>query len=93
MLEYFRSDEFQQKVRDANIIFGVDEPTGNKFLAFGRSSLEAIVSTGRTLECAIIEMPLFQETDELEAFLAAVVVVKGYHEYQASRPLGQWPVN
>jgi hypothetical protein len=77
----FHTAEFREKLRDADVILGIDEETGNEFMVFGRSTLDGIVAAGeRPLLWA--KVAILRATDELEALLAAVQEVKGYHEYE-----------
>jgi hypothetical protein len=67
---------------DAELIFGLDEETGNRFLVFGGETLKEIIeenSDGH--ECSVMVIPILQTTSELEALLAAVSVARSYHDY------------
>ena len=69
---------------DAELIFGFDEETGNRFLVFGGESLKEIIegnNDGR--ECSVMVIAILQRTSELEALLAAVEVARSYHDYAA----------
>jgi hypothetical protein len=78
------SNESIKDLMQADVIFGADQATGNKFLVFGRSMLQEIITTGKAKEGRAVTQPLLQSTLELEAFLGVVTVVKGFHEYQGS---------
>ena len=69
-------------LRKAQLIFGVDVMTRNRFLVYGRPDLERIVSTGQKMEMVMAAVELDEETDELEKLLALVQVVKGRHDYE-----------
>jgi hypothetical protein len=87
------SPGFIGQVKKADLIMGKDEASGHEFVLFGRSTLEAVVKENRTAKVHQLVVPILQETDELEALIAAVRVAKGYDDYQAddadeSDPLG-----
>jgi hypothetical protein len=84
------SPEFQNELSKADIIFGKDEKTGIHFLVFGRSTLKSIVATRRSMTCNVLVQPVLQHTEELECLAAAVIVVKGHHEYDRSELLARW---
>jgi len=78
------SPQFVDELRFADIIRGVDERTGNTFILFGRSTLQAIITSGRPMPVDVVTTTILQETVELEALCTAVKMAKGYHEYEAA---------
>lgn len=68
--------------QNAELIFGLDEETGNRFVVFGGELLQEITegpSEGR--ECSVMVIRVLQRTMELEALLAAVQVARSYYDY------------
>lgn len=76
-----RMDDLMGMVKDADVIFGLDG--GGPFLVFGTEKLKQIAGTGQGIQLKQVTIPLDEET-ELEMLIAAVVVAKGYHEFQSS---------
>lgn len=76
--------DVRECVRSADIIFGEDVATGNRFLAYGRDALQRIIGTGAAEECRTLTVEVDQETDELEKLLGVVVALRGRHDYQSS---------
>jgi hypothetical protein len=66
--------------QDAELIYGIDEETGNRFLVFGSEMLKEIAEDN-SRECSAMEIPILQRTSELEALLAAVEVARSYYDY------------
>jgi hypothetical protein len=64
----------------AEVIWGLDEDTGNRFLVFGTHTFTELGPEGGRLVRQII-VPIRRSTSELEALLAAVQVKRGYHDY------------
>jgi hypothetical protein len=50
---------------------------------FGRSTYERVIASNVAIIAKLLRVPIPFATDELEAWLAAVEVAKGYHEYQS----------
>lgn len=76
-----KQNETLTLLKNTDIILGHDTETGNGFLAFGRTLLQAIIADNTSRPCRIVIMNLRQSTSELEMLLAAVQVTHGYHEY------------
>jgi hypothetical protein len=74
------------KIRDADVILGVDVRTGDRSLFYGRSALERGVETGEALSARFMIVPLDFATDELEMLVAACVILKGSCCYDAAAP-------
>jgi hypothetical protein len=70
------------KLRDADVIFGVDEGTGNEFLVFGRDLIQEIADSTTTRCVLVVRVPILPATRELEALLAITEGAKGHHEYR-----------
>jgi hypothetical protein len=67
---------------DAELIYGLDEETGNRFLAFGGETLKEIAeSNDESRECSVIVISILQRTEEHEALVAAVEVARSYSDY------------
>ena len=86
VIQELLSLEFIAKLKDVDVILGVDEETGNEFLLFGRSTLRGIVASSTPMDCAVARQSILQESDELEALIAAVRKAKGYDEYEDAEP-------
>ncbi len=84
-MERLRSRAFLAALKEADVILGLDERTRNEFLVFGRSTLQGVVGSGRSMELVVLREEILQHTEELEALLAAVQVARGYHEYEATK--------
>jgi hypothetical protein len=81
LAELLHDPAFHTTLRDADIIFGSDEATGNAFLVYGKRLLERIVWTNKRASASIATVPILQATTELEALIAAVTVLKGRCDY------------
>jgi hypothetical protein len=67
---------------DAELIYGLDEETGNRFVVFGGETLKEIAeSDDDSRECSAIVIPILQRTEELEVLVAAVEVARSYSDY------------
>jgi hypothetical protein len=70
---------------DAELIFGIDEETGNRFVVFGAETLQGIIDgTEPERECTWCFVEILQRTEELEALLAAVQCARSYYDYADS---------
>lgn len=78
------SPAFLRDVKQAEIIFGVDEETKNKFIVFGKSLLKDIASGTEARTAETLTVPILQRTEEFECLLAAVGLVKGHYDYTPS---------
>ena len=87
ILRRLNSSEFILELKAVDVILGIDEPTGNTFVLFGRSTIKAARAYGRSFDCTVLRVRILLETDELEALVAAVSAAKGYHEYEASETI------
>ena len=76
--------EYREELRQADVIFGVDVNSQREFLVYGRSALKRIIRSGQEILLRVVRVELDQETDELEYLLAALHVLRGHHDYQAS---------
>jgi hypothetical protein len=72
----------EANLKDADVITGVDEATGNVFLIYGRKLLGQIVESNTACPAKTVVVPILQATSELEALVAATVAAKGRHEYE-----------
>jgi hypothetical protein len=77
--------EILEKIKQADVILGKDEETGNEFVVFGRSTLEGVVQSGQEMRAKVMVCSILQRTTELEALIDAVSVARGYHDYEAAR--------
>ena len=68
---------------DADIIFGVDEETGNEFVAFGAEIINQIsnLPDGQTCPVKVVKVTIIQRTAELEALLGTIQAARSYHDY------------
>lgn len=68
---------------DADIIIGVDEETGNEFVAFGAEIIEksSKLPAGQTCPVNVIRVNIIQRTEELEGLLGAIQGARSYHDY------------
>ena len=68
---------------DADIIFGVDEETGNEFVAFGAEIIgqSSQLPDGDTLPVTVIKVGILQRTEELEALLGTIQAARSHHDY------------
>ncbi len=83
MMGYLASAEFQENLKQNEVILGVDEKTGNEFVVFGRSTLRTMLSAAAPRPTLTMRVNILQATDELVMLIAAVRVAKGYDEYEA----------
>ena len=69
ILRRLKSSEFILELKAVDIILGIDEPTGNTFVLFGRSTIKAARAYGRSFDCTVLRVRVWilLETDELEA--------------------------
>jgi hypothetical protein len=65
MAELLHDPAFHTTLRNADIIFGSDESTGNAFLMYGKRLLERIVWTNKGESASITTVPILQATTEL----------------------------
>jgi len=72
----------EAELKEADVITGVDEATGNVFLIYGRKLLGQIVDSNTARPAKTVMVPILQATSELEALVAATVAAKGHHEYE-----------
>ena len=87
ILRRLNSSEFILELKGVDVILGIDEPTGNTFVLFGRSTIKAARAYARSFDCTVLRVRILLETDELEALVAAVSAAKGYHEYETSETI------
>ena len=68
---------------NANIIFGVDEESGNEFVAFGADIINQIsnLPDGQTCPVKVVKVTIIQRTAELEALLGTIQAARSYHDY------------
>jgi hypothetical protein len=78
-LAELRSAEFLEDLKAADIVLAVGEDGDWGYPVFLLEPPEKLFSEVRRVTVLI-----YQDTEELEALLAAVVVAKGYHQYKAS---------
>jgi hypothetical protein len=79
--ELLHNPAFHTTLRDADIIFGCDETTGNSFLLYGKRLPERIVWTNKSESASVATVPILQATTELEALIAVVTAIKGRCHY------------
>jgi hypothetical protein len=78
--------EFRAELKQSEIKVAQARSTGDEFVVFGRPILELIDVTGMEEKHKALMVPILEETNELEALIAAVQVAKGWDEYQPSSP-------
>ena len=68
---------------DADIILGVDEETGNEFVACGAEIINQIsnLPDGQTCPVKVVKVTIIQRTAELEALLGTIQAARSYHDY------------
>jgi len=68
---------------NADVIVGVDEETGNEFVAFGAETLDQIsrLPDGQSCPVNLVKVRIIQRTDELEALLGTIQAARSYHDY------------
>jgi hypothetical protein len=81
IIQQLGSPEFLDALKQADIILGMDEATGNDFVLFGKSTLRGIAGSGAPMNCVVVKQKIRGNSLEFEALLAAVTAAKGYHEY------------
>jgi len=68
----------------ADVILGVDVPTGEEFLVYGLDFLQRVVAAGVGTPARVARVEVDQGSDELELLLALVAVVRGRYDYGAT---------
>jgi hypothetical protein len=68
-------------VKEADLIIGRDLGDGHTFLLYGKDLLQRIVANGETQEVKSVGIDLDMNTEELEAAIAMVEVLKGHNDY------------
>ena len=68
----------RQVVAWAEVIFGLDVTSGDRFIIFGRKTLEQSVRSGKPRDCRVTFISLDRNSKEFEKLLALVREVKGY---------------
>ncbi len=71
------SREGETRIAAADVIFAHDTDTGREELVHGRRVLEEMTRSGDRPPCAILQVELDRDTNELEHLAAAIVLVKG----------------
>jgi hypothetical protein len=68
---------------NADIIVGVDEETGNEFVAFGAAIIHVIskLPDDQTYSAKVVKVEIIQRTAELEALLGTIKAARSYHDY------------
>ena len=66
---------------NAELIFGFDEETGNRFLVFGGEILKEVAEGNKSREHSVMVVSVLQRTAELEGLVMAVQTARGYHDY------------
>jgi hypothetical protein len=78
----FANPHFREHVADADVIWGVQTPSGEPTLFYGDQFLEGIIKTGRAKTAKVIAISYDPATTELEFLVAAVTELKGSHCYK-----------
>ena len=79
--------DMRQKLQDCDVILGVDVMSGHEFIVHGRDALERMAASDdpdEGLGLTLMRIAVDQETDELEALVALVTVLRGHHDYEPS---------
>jgi len=74
-------DDFKAVATQAELILAVDWSGSAMEIVHGKESLQRIVATGISQAIPAVALAVDFNTDQLEAFLAAVLVVKGSYEW------------
>jgi hypothetical protein len=82
IIQQLGSPEFLEALKQADIILGMDEATGNEFVLFGKSTLRGIAGSGAPMNCVVVKQMIRGNSLEFETLIAAVTAAKGYHEYE-----------
>jgi hypothetical protein len=69
--------EVRDSIKDADIILGVDNHTGEEALFYGESMLKRIVRTDQAESAKVMRFGLDFSMSELEYLCAAVMILKG----------------
>jgi len=74
-------DDFKAVATQAELILAVDWSGSGMEIVHGKESLRRMVATGISQAIPVAALAVDFNTDQLEAFLAAVLVVKGSYEW------------
>ena len=68
---------------NADVIVGVDEESGNEFVAFGAEVIDQIskLPDGQSCPVKVVKVKVVQRTGELEALLGTIQAARSYHDY------------
>jgi hypothetical protein len=67
----------------ADVIFGIDVATGQRFLVFGRAALATNEATEMTDHLRVLEVSIDSISEDLEMLTAACEIYRGHHDYQS----------
>ena len=60
MIKNLGSPAFIEELKQADVVLGKDEQTGNEFVVYGRSTLKGIMGSGQPMECAVMKVSILQ---------------------------------
>lgn len=80
-----------EQIRNADVVFGVDEDFGNRFIVWGREHLERLrVSDGEN-RTSLVMLYVGPKSIPMEKLLDLVVKAKGCHEFVSDpTDLDEW---
>ena len=84
-VEQLRTPEGRERLKNADIVFGVDSFTGQSEIFFGREYLEKIVNSGVGDMANHASFLYDSRTDQLELLVAAIQAAKGYCCYKGNQ--------
>jgi hypothetical protein len=82
-LEYLTVPQWRMAFEAADVIFGIDAATGQKFLVFGRASLETSEVTDVTDHLRVLQVSIDSISENREMLTAACEVYRGHHDYKS----------
>jgi hypothetical protein len=66
----------------AEVVLGVEVPTGGEFLVYGRQALQEVSQSGEVGVLRVLRVELALEGDNLERLVGMVIATKGRHDFQ-----------
>ena len=73
-----------QRIKDAEIVLGVDVATGIETAFYGKSLLELITHghEGKRVKAKIVRLNINWHSDDPEKIAAACLAVQGHHDWE-----------
>lgn len=80
-----------EQIRNADVVIGVDEDFGNRFIVFGRDHLERVRVSNEENRTSIVMLHVGPKSMPLDQLLDLVAKAKGHHEFVAEpTDLDEW---